>query len=166
MKSGHRNLEQTTRQKRWGTAGGLIGAGIVVALAILAASSRLKVVDGMLLVWIVIGAFVLNSISFLARWLLTKSRRRIFLLGRYPVTIALVKFAAVIAVLSLIVFAGVGLLIGGGFGRITLIALIDGLILFTIVSLTGNCLLNALVVSRHLRGTLAVTSREPVRSQS
>lgn len=152
-----------TRQtaKRWDILAGIISAGILVALVILAVSSRLKVLDG--IVGIFVGAFVLNVISLLARWLLTKSRRSIFLLGRYPLTIALAKFVGVIAIFSLILFAGVGQLAGGDIGRTSLRALVVGFVLFAIVTFVANGLLNALIVSRHLRGTLAETSREPVR---
>jgi hypothetical protein len=148
--------------KRWDILAGFIGAGILVALVILAASPRLKILGGVV-VWVFVGAFVLNAISLLARWLLTKSWRRIFLLGRYPVTIALVKLIGVIAVVSLILFAGAGQLAGGDFSRTSLRALIAGFVLFAVVSFVGDSLLNALVVFRHLRGTLAQTSREPVR---
>jgi hypothetical protein len=152
---------QSTPTERWIILAGLIGAGILVALLVVAASSRLHVLDR--IVWIFFGALVLDVVSLLARWLLTNSRRRLFLLGRYPAAIALAKSVAVVAVLSLTLFAGVAQLAGGDIGRNSLTALIVGFLLFAIVAAAGNGLLNALIVSRHLRGTLAETSREPVR---
>jgi hypothetical protein len=74
-----------------------------------------------------------------------------------------VKFAGVVAALCLMVLCGVGLLIGGTFRQETLKALLFGIVLLGVLSLAGNGLMNALVAIRHLRGTLAETSRDPGR---
>jgi hypothetical protein len=152
------------QRKRWDILVMVIGASIAFALAIWVSTSRLVV--GSPFVILLVGAILLNLISFLTRWLLTRNTRRIFLLGRYPLFLGAVKVTGLIGVLLLMLLCGIGLLVGGAFGQHAFRALIAGLILFAVVSLTVNGLLSALIVFRHLRGTLAATSRVSAKQTS
>jgi hypothetical protein len=119
-----------------------------------------KAIDGEVFLWNIIAAFAFNAASYLARWLLTKSWRRTFLRGRLPVLIDLAKLWAFFVCAILILALIAGLIAGPPFAGITLRALVSGLLGFGVLSLVGNALLNAVIVLRHFRGTLAGSSRE------
>ena len=140
----------------------LVAFGIAVALLFWRMATLHEQIDGYGFARIFFVVLAFNVVSNVTRWLLTKIRSRTFLTGQFPLFIGLVKLAALITPVVLIVVFLVGLAVGGEFESVSLQALIRSLLYFTIVSLAGNGLLNCVLVVRHFRGTLAATSREIV----
>ena len=131
--------------------------GVIVALALLMTAHQSL---GSTLALLIGAAFLFNAISNIVRWLVTKSNGRVLLLSRYPVALGLMKLAGVATVLSLALLTLVGYFVGAAFGKLAISALVRGVIAFAVLSMVANGLLNALIVVRYLRGTLATTSRE------
>jgi len=150
------------RKRAWSLLTGVIAAGVGLALAILVRANSTTAVAGLPQAFFVALAF--NALSFLARWLLTKSRRRMFLQGRFPLVVGLARLSGFIACATLVVALVVGMIAGPPLAQVTLAAFVTGLLLFATLSITATGILNAVVVVRHLRGTLAATSREGVGS--
>jgi hypothetical protein len=150
------------QQRKWLLIGALVGVALISTAALEFAATSVGYVDGLVISRTIIGAFLFNVISLLARWL-TKNRGRTFLLGRFPLAIGLTKLAALATIVLLIVFAAAGFVAGGPYNGITLRALVLGVIGSTVLLMVTNGLLNAIVVVRHFQGTLAATSREQLR---
>ena len=149
-------------KKRWLILGGVIAAGVLLAAAVLLRATSTMDVAGLPQAFFVALAF--NALSVIARWLLTKSRRRIFLHGRLTFVVGLAKLSGFVACAILLVALIVGVIAGPPLAQVTLGAFVVGLLLFAILSITATGILNAVVVVRQLRGTLATTAREVVRS--
>jgi len=162
MNSDPDRSEDRVRSNRWLLLAAVIGLGVGVAVVILLRASSPKKL-GPEFASIILFAFAFNVVSFGARWLLTKSYRRIHLSGRLPLVVGLAKVSGLIACVTLMAALLAGLVAGPPFGKITLGALIIGLVAFALVSLVANGLMNLLIVARHFRGTLAATSRELAR---
>ena len=79
--------------------------------------------------------------------------------GEYNFAVGLAKVAAFITMVLLILCLVAGLVAGSPYREIALRALILALVASGVFFLIANGLLNAIVVVRHLRGTLATTSR-------
>jgi hypothetical protein len=164
-------MEQTREQKtnqpnlsrKWLLLSGFVLAVTTAwaALELTAASDHR--LNGYALKVAFFGVLLLNVVSLLARWLLTKSRQRIFLLGRLPFTMGMIKLAAFATVLMLIITLIGGIIAGPHYRAITLSAFVLGLVWSAILMLGANGILTTIIVVRYLRGTLASTSREPQR---
>ena len=87
-----------------------VAAAASMAFEMWAASD--KSIGGQVLIWVIASAFVLKAIGLLGRWLLTKSRGRIFLLGRLPFAIGFTKLTALAVMAILILFLVLGLVAG------------------------------------------------------
>jgi uncharacterized membrane protein len=148
----------TARKSGWLLLAG-IGAGgaAIAALILLRAASPAKIsgVTGIL-----IFAFVFNIISFIARWALTKSKRRTILDERFPFAIALAKLVGFAAITALILAFIAGLIAGEPFSTIAIKGLVTGLLVFATLNLVTNGILDFVIVKRHLRGTLGTSGRE------
>ena len=140
--------------------GAVVGLGVTLAFLILLTAASPETIDGMALTWVIFTAVGFNGLSFLARWLLTKNRRRTFLEGRFPFAVGLAKLTGLVACATLIVALLAGLIAGQPLSKMALSAFVFGLVAFAIVSLFANGILNVILLVRHLRGTLAATSRE------
>jgi hypothetical protein len=137
----------------------IIGAAVVVSATLELTAAAAKTIGGFAFTWTIIGAFLFNATSLLARWLLTKSRQRIFLIGRFPLVVVVVKLVLLAATAILIVLMIAGLAAGPPYSGISLRALVFGLIASGVLMLVANGLLNTIIVVRQFRGTLATTSR-------
>ena len=141
----------------------VLGSGIAVALLIQLSATVFRKIAGYEFALIFIAGLAFSVLSYLARWLLTKNRKRTFLSGRFPLAIALIKLSAFITfALSLLLFLA-SLLIGGAFKTHSLDVLVRSAIYFAIITLFADGFLNSVMVIRHFRGTLAATSREVSR---
>jgi hypothetical protein len=134
--------------------------GMTLAVLILLRAASPAKVDGMVRPLVIIAALAFNLISFAARWLLTKSRRRIYLRGRLPLAFGLARLAAFFGCVTLILALIAALIAGPPFSEVAFDAFIVGLVYFAVLSLIAGGLLNVIIVARHFRGTLAATSRE------
>lgn len=139
--------------------------GVAIALLILLSTTSPRKIAGLAFVWTMVSAVVFNLASLTARWVLTKNRQPILLVGRFPFVVSLTKLCAFVASVTLIGACIAGLIAGPPLEKIAVRALVIGLIGFGIVCLVANGILNAIVVSRHLRGTLAESSREGVSTR-
>lgn len=136
---------------------GIICAGILFALAALATNQ--VAMEGPPLVWLIGGAFLFNLVSIGVAWLVTRSSRRLLILGRYPFVLGAAKLAAFVAIFLLLVLIPIAAIGGREFGEFAFRAFVRGLIAGVALSLFASGLLNTLIVVRHVRGTLATTSK-------
>jgi hypothetical protein len=139
------------------TIAAVICTGLLLALALVITAKR--PLDSTLIPWAIGIAFFFALISQLSRWLITKSSRRIFLVGNYPLALGLVRMSGFLAVLSLVALWLTALATSSPFRAISLTALIRGVILSATLGLVVAGLQNLLIVARHFRGTLATTTR-------
>ena len=154
--------EDSARRKGRMLLAAMIGVAILFAVLIFRMASAPEYVISVTIIWTIFAAFGFNALSYLARWLLTKNRRRTFISGRFPFVVGMTKFVAVMTTTVLILLFSVGLIAGGEFRRASLQAMIVSLLYSTVLSLIGNGLMNVLIVVRHFRGTLKDTTRAAV----
>jgi hypothetical protein len=138
----------------------------ISGLAVLLAAAALMVAgsdrfDIMPVVWVFAVAFAFNALSLVVRWLLTTSRGRINLLGKFPVALALAKLCGLIAIGALVLTWLASFVVAPSFASQALRAAILGMVAFAALSSAANGLLNFIIVARHHSGTLATTSRAP-----
>jgi hypothetical protein len=164
MMSDHSELSPyRIRQPKWAILTGIIGAALFASLALEFAAASSWSSYAHVLSWAFIGAVVLNAISLVARWISTRGRRKIFLLGQVPFAIGLIKVATLLIMALLILLLIAALMVGPPFRAVALSALILGMVGSAAVLMSANALLNGIIVLRRFRGTLAETSRETVR---
>jgi hypothetical protein len=132
--------------------------GIALAVGIIVISRSGQRIGGSLLTWTIIGGVLFNVSTTVAQWLITRSRRRIFLRGYYPFALGLAKLTGLIAVGSILLIGLVTLVIEPSSRTWLLNAVVLGLIAFAIIALFANGLLNGVIITRHLNSTLTDTS--------
>ncbi|MGN6848983.1 MAG: hypothetical protein ACTHJK_05855 [Sphingomicrobium sp.] len=155
--SGTDQAAHSSAHRRWMILT-LISAAVIAAVILIEFVGPLTKFD--LLGPVVIAACALNIFSWICRLALTKAWRRTWLKGRFPFLVGLAKLMAVLTVVILLLLLAIGVVTGGQSRETTIGAFILGLVLFAIVSLIGNGILNAVVVVRHFRGTLTRASQE------
>jgi hypothetical protein len=135
-----------------------MGAALAVGTMALAASGVWT--TGELVVLMTIGGFAFNIVTTLVRWLLTRTVRRIYLIGRYPFALGLMKLVALIAVAATLLMTLIAAIVEPSSRRWLVDAIVLGFVQFAIIALFSDGLANIVIITRHLRGTLADTSSE------
>lgn len=150
-----------TPTKRRLLTAGTICSGFLLALGVLIDGRR--PIGSDFIIWTVSSAFAFNLGCLIVRWLVTRNARRIFLIGLYPLVLALAKLAGFVAVLLLLLVCLIAMAIGGPFSKVALAAFVRGVVASGLLGLIISGLLNALIVARSIRGTLAETSRDELQ---
>ena len=158
MNSISHETKDRLQRRKWLLIGAIIGIAAAVCVLLEFAGASTNRIDGFVFP-AAVGALLFNVICLALRWLLTRNLQRIFLSGPLPFAIGLAKVTALITMILLILCLVVGLVAGSPYRETAFRALILAVVGSGVFFLIANGLLNAIVVVRHFRGTLATTSR-------
>jgi hypothetical protein len=151
-----------TRRKKQLIIAAAASCGAVASLLALASGAYSNRVGGTV-GSAVIGSLAFNAVATVARFSFTHVRKRVFLVGGFPMALGFARLSGFATVVFLLLVCAAGYVVGEPFRGIALRGLVFGALGFTIISFLADGLLNATIVLRHFRGTLAATSRETAR---